>query len=485
MSTTTDGHIVILGVAKGTGTDLPVAIVVFSVLLWLGLVIARRVAGRDSYPSLYKIMVWSVVLHLVCASLEIFVVHHFYGGVADFNKYDTQGRILADNWRNGHFTVAGAFLGHFINDGAVGVYGGIIMTLVGPNQLAAFFVAAWVAFVGTVFFYKAFSVTFPGVDRRFYAWLIFLFPSILFWTADVGKESAMMFALGLTAYGMALVLTGFRRGYLYTLLGGTIGLVVRPNETVLLVLGFAVAMVVRALAGGQLRRPRGALSTIGAVVFVVAGILVTGYATIHLFHGGLKNGVSGTLSGLSKGNVGTGAGFGSSGVPYSPNPLLYPRDVYEVLLDPFWFNAGSTTQIVASLENTLIFAVFVYSLSRLRYLFRVCVQRPYILMALIYTLVFFYSFAALGNLGLIERERSLVLPLLFAVLAIPVARPRERPYPWQKRRAKHKKSRLGPSPDERVPTEPVTHTMATVQWDSQFSDGARADWSSTGWGAEI
>ena len=95
-----------------------------------------------------------------------------------------------------------------------------------------------------------------------------------------------------------------------------------------------------------------------------------------------------------------------------------------------------------SVENTLISRVFVYSLRRLRYLFRVCAQRPYVLAALIYCLGFFYAFAALENPGLITRERTLVLPLLFAVLAIPIARHGERPYPWQVRRAKHRKTRL-------------------------------------------
>ena len=132
--------------------------------------------------------------------------------------------------------------------------------------------------MGTVFFYKAFSVTFPGVDRRVYAWLIFLFPSILFWTAAVGKESAMLFALGLTAYGMAMVLARINRGYLYVLIGGAIGLVVRPNELVLLVGGFAIAMVVRALArGGQTRQVRrGPLRMIGAFVFVVGAVAIVG-----------------------------------------------------------------------------------------------------------------------------------------------------------------------------------------------------------------
>ena len=176
----------------------------------------------------------------------------------------------------------------FINDGSVSLLAGIIMAVTGPNQLAAFFVSAWLAYVGSVFFYKAFTVTFPGVDRRFYAWLIFLFPSILFWTADVGKEADMLFALGLTAYGMAQVLTGVRRGYFFALIGGAIALLVRPNELILIVAGFAIAMIVRGLGGGQLagetRRRRGPLSTIGAFLFVAAAVAVVGYFASHQIH---------------------------------------------------------------------------------------------------------------------------------------------------------------------------------------------------------
>jgi hypothetical protein len=473
------------------GTDLPVALIVFAVLLWLGVAIAGRVSSRDSYRGLRNIIIVSIVLHLLCAPLQIWVVDHVYGGVADWLRYDHQGSVFADNVRNGHITFAGSGIGKvFINNGSVSLYGGLIMALVGPNQLAAFFVSAWLAFVGTVFFYKAFSVTFPGVDRRFYAWLIFLFPSILFWTANVGKESAMLFSLGLTAYGMALVLARVNRGYLYALIGGAIGLVVRPNELVLLVGGFAIAMVVRSLVrSGQVRevRRRGPIRTIGAFVFVVGAVVIVGIAARSLIHPltGGQGGLGTALTKLNQNNASPVPGLGSGGLAYSPNPLYYPRDVYAVLFDPFWFNARTITQIIASIENTLIFAVLIYSLRRLRYLFRVCAQRPYVLMALIYSLGFFYSFAALGNLGLITRERTLLLPLLFAMFAIPIARPGERPYPWQERRAKHKRTRLGPGPDERVPTDPSVHTVATAQWESRFADGAQTDWSSTGWGAEL
>ena len=47
-------------------------------------------------------------------------------------------------------------------------------------------------------------------------------------------------------------------------------------------------------------------------------------------------------------NQGVGAGFGSSNVPYSSNPLYFPRDVFAVLFDPLPIQAHSITQLAAA-----------------------------------------------------------------------------------------------------------------------------------------
>ncbi|HTU37559.1 MAG TPA: hypothetical protein VMF35_06045 [Acidimicrobiales bacterium] len=429
----------LLSLASVPGTTLPVALVVAALLAWLGVLIAKRVARFDTYSALAKLMIASVLLHLICAPLQIFVVDHFYGGVADWLRYDHQGALLADLWRNGHFTLAGSGVNGIVGNGSVSIAGGVVMTFVGPDQLAAFFVCSWLAFVGTVFFYLAFRATFPRADRRWYAILIFLFPSLLFWTADVSKESFMLFGLGLTAYGIALVMVGQRTGYLYMVLGSALSLVIRPNELVILAVGFAIAMLFRAATGrvsGSLRRPRNAF-TMGAVfVFVAAAVIISTYEAAHFLHTITNTGIGNSLNRLSANNQGVGAGFGSSSVTYSSNPLWYPRDVYTILFDPLPFSAHSVTQLFAGGENTLILVVVLVSLPRLRYLPRLCLQRPYVFTALFYSVVFVFAFAALGNLGLITRERTLLLPFLFVVLAFPVARSGAEPYPWQRRRAR-------------------------------------------------
>jgi hypothetical protein len=473
------------------GTTLPVALIVAAVLAWLGVLIAKRVARTDPYPALTKVIVASVILHLVCAPLQIFVVDHFYGGVADWLRYDHQGALLADMWRNGHFALAGSGVNGILGSGSVSIAGGIVMTLVGPDQLAAFFVCAWLAFVGSVFFYLAFRVTFPRADRGRYAVLIFLFPSLLFWTADVSKEAFMMFGLGLTAYGIALVLVGQRNGYPYLVGGGALSLFIRPNEIVILVGGFALAMALRALTGraaGAFRRPRHVLTTGAAFIFVGAAVIISSYEAVHFLHTITGTGIGNSLNRLAANNQGSGAGFGSSSTTYSSNPLWYPRDAYTVLFDPLPFSAHSLTQMFAAVENTLILVVIVLSVPRLRYLPRVCLQRPYVFTALFYSAVFVFAFAALANLGLITRERTLLLPFLFVVLAFPVAEQGEKPYPWQHRRQRPRPASPvgGRAATGGDPVETTVVAGATVvEWVAEERPRTEASgWTVARWDAE-
>ena len=62
------------------------------------------------------------------------------------------------------------------------------------------------------------------------------------------------------------------------------------------------------------------------------------------------------------------------------------------------------------------------------------------MMCLVYSVGFIYTFAALGNLGLIERERTLLLPFLLVLVCIPRS-PKGQPprYAWELRRRDRKR----------------------------------------------
>ena len=426
------------------------AVLVAVILFGLGRVIIKRVAFAEGNPWLINIMTIGLVLHLVAAPTQIFVVEHVYGGIADWTRYTHQGAILAPNFHRFDFTLAGANLRSIVNDGSVSIATGIVMAIVGVNLTATFLVFSWLSFIGCVFFYRAFSLTFAGGDHRRYALMLFLLPSLIFWTADVSKESLMMLSLGLVAYGGAKIFARARGGFTLLVPGVALGYYIRPNELLLVLSGFAVAMM---LPTAAVRQNLGGLRRFFGLVFLVGLLFISVYLTLHYLRGG-----GGTLSlqQTHANNQGVGTGFGSSGVPYSTNIATYPRDIYEVLFNPLIIKAHGNAQRIAGLENTILIVLILKSLRNLRILPRASFARPYVMLCTVYSLLFMYTFAALGNLGLIERERVMLLPFMLVLLCIPRA-PKGSPprYLWELRRrdrlrvrraAEEARSRRPPSP---------------------------------------
>jgi len=111
----------------------------------------------------------------------------------------------------------------------------------------------------------------------------------------------------------------------------------------------------------------------------------------------------------------------SSSITYHSSLLAYPQDLYYVVFDPLPITAHGASQFVAALENSVIVVLILTSLRRLRALPRFMVTRPYVMVATLFCAAFVYSFAALGNLGLIDRERVVMLPFLLVLLSLPVA----------------------------------------------------------------
>jgi hypothetical protein len=231
------------GTHPPTGSDPFVAVVVAIVVLMVGLRVARRVARIQRDQRFVKLLMWSLVLHVLCAPAQIFIVDHLYNGVADYTAYVNRGAFLAENLRSGMFTFANTKISGFTGDNVVYILSGVVQTVLGANKLAEFVFFSGVAFLGEVCFLRAFSTTFPEVNPRRYAFLIFFLPSLLFWTADISKETIMTLALGLAAYGAARVLMRVKGGYKLLVAGLAIGIILRPNEVVLLLAGLAVAML--------------------------------------------------------------------------------------------------------------------------------------------------------------------------------------------------------------------------------------------------
>ena len=391
------------------------ALIVFPLLVVVSLPVLHRPAMQYGEPGLYRFLIAALAIKLLCAVARWWMSFRFYDAVADAASYDRAGRLVAETLRSGILSID-------IGDPVVGtgfmkILTGIIYSVIGPTLLGGYLVYSWLGFWGLFFFYKAFRLGFPDGDHRRYALLLFFLPSLLFWPSGIGKDTWLLFTLGLMAYGAALLFTRSTGAVLFLGLGGLGSLMVRPHVTVLFFAGVCLGYLLR-------RGTRTALGPvrmlIGIGVLGAASILLLGQATAFL---GLEDvsaeSVNDTFSNVQR----TTSQGGSERVVDEPSlsPLGLPIAVVNVLFRPFLFEASNLQTLIAALEGAFLLLLFVVSRHRLRRSVRYLRRSPYLACLLVYALLFCLAFANFANFGILTRERVMVFPMALAFLAVPLA----------------------------------------------------------------
>jgi hypothetical protein len=176
--------------------------------------------------------------------------------------------------------------------------------------------------------------------------------------------------------------------------------------------------VLRGSAEGQ-RRQRGRLG--GAVLLlalVLAGPALIGVAESFFGLQALNTESAQELLDSTTQRSGEG---GSAFTPVSPNnPVGFVLSGVTVLFRPFPFEVRNAQAMLTSLEGLALLVIVGRSLRRLVRLPRELLRAPYLALAVVYGLAFIYAFASLGNFGILARERSQLLPMLFVTLCLPV-----------------------------------------------------------------
>jgi hypothetical protein len=111
-----------------------------------------------------------------------------------------------------------------------------------------------------------------------------------------------------------------------------------------------------------------------------------------------------------------GSTFTTSG--NSLSPLNLPLATVTVLLRPFPWETDSALQLLASLESALLLVFIVVRLSSLRLALVRARVMPYLLYCWGLAVLYIMAFSSFANFGLLVRQRSLVLPAVFALLCV-------------------------------------------------------------------
>ncbi|MEM9466191.1 MAG: hypothetical protein AAGA90_12515 [Actinomycetota bacterium] len=337
----------------------------------------------------------------------------------DAIDYHAVGTVLADSFRSLDFLVE---TGRPIpGTGSVRYATGLVHVLTFSDEFATFAIFAMLGFIGLALFIRAFVDGLPDVDPGRYAVLMVCWPSLAYWPASTGKEALMTFGLGLAAFGLARLLRGGWMAMIPLAAGLAVSALVRPHVALIVVTAGVGAFIMhsrRGAAGGVVTR----LIVIGGLVGV--GTLLSD-AVERLFNVQDLN-VTSVSAALDLANHRSAQGGSSFVAARIDSVADVPWGVVTVLLRPLPHEAASAPGLVAAFEGLVLAALLLGAIPRLMAATRTLRREAYVAYAVGFVAVFVFLFSALGNFGILTRQRTMVTPLLLVLVSLPTAYERVR-----------------------------------------------------------
>jgi len=229
-------------------------------------------------------------------------------------------------------------------------------------------------------------------------YLLFL-PSIHFWTASIGKDAILFFAMALCTWSILNVSRRIMRlGFALLLM-----VLVRAHIAVLVVASLAIAATLyRGLSLGRrvtlLLPALLALAVLGAVVQSSIGIDLSDPGSVATFLEERTDVIAGAAGNTSL-----------NGQPFTVR-------LVSLLFRPMFVDARNALGLVASMENVFFVLIYAYCLIRWREVVELYKKVYFIRFALVLTLGLMVLLAIVNyNVGLGLRQRTMFLPLLLSI----------------------------------------------------------------------
>lgn len=425
----TVGGLVLVGVYVGllanpvliSSWDRWLALILAPVLVSLSVPMGRRLAAVSGDRALCWLVIAGAVAKIAGTGLRYVFIFGVYDGVGDANAYAEAGAVYASQLRDGYLTLPP---GELIGTRFIEIVTAMVFAVTQPATFTGFLVFGFAGFVGLYHFVRAFQTALPTGDVRLYAAVIFLMPSLVFWPSSIGKESWMMLTLGIAARGAVVLLAGRRGGFGLLFVGITGAAMVRPHVALLVLVALGSARVMTT-GGGRGTRSQSSLQRLltVAVVIVVGGIVLQQAETYFNVQEETNVAIAAT-SVLDEAADRTGQGGSEFQAQQVRSPIHLPGAIVAILFRPFPHEAHNLQTLIASAEGLALLALFVHrrrSLYRIPAAFR---DRPYVAMALLYSLMFVVAFSSFGNFGILTRQRVQLLPFVLVLLGMTAKRER-------------------------------------------------------------
>ena len=385
-----------------------VAAAAFLVAGALGSTSQLRLAGN--------LLILGVVMRIVGVTARHWMIFDLYNGGSDAVGYFDAGRVISEHLRALDFSIFGSGMWGQREWGTqvVRYAAGIVMTFTGPSLRSTFLVFSLLSFAGLVCMTIAYGRSNAQGSIRHAALLLFLWPTLWFWPSSIGKEAVLLLAIGLVTLGY--VGEGGRISWLPMIAGLVLALIIRPHVAGVLAVA---ACASEWTSGGWTTRRFVQSMVISALTlwllvkaFSLLGVNSTDYTSVESF--------------MSHWAHQTNQG-GSAIERTDSSVLAVPMAFVNILFRPFLTEARSAMALVSSLEMLAFWALAVSGSRRFPAVLRSWqtnrLLRFVMPFSMLYVLMIGLTFQ---NLGIIARQRTLVMPALLMVVATTMSTARVR-----------------------------------------------------------
>jgi hypothetical protein len=359
-------------------------------------------------------LAWGVVAKIFASHVRFLTLQVGYEGLGDATGYHEYGVGLLNGWRG--VSVAPE-LEDLRRTNFVRWFTGALYYVFGADMLLGFVLFGLIAVAGSYLWYRATVDAVPFIDKRLYLALVLFVPSIAFWPSSIGKESLMQLGIGVMAFATSRLLRQqLLRGLAAGAAGGWLLWVVRPHLFALVTLAGGIAYIAARSQGRRgarslLSRPAGMIIIGFLVVFAVSeGADFLGIEELSIAS------IEAELDEQSERTAGGGSEFDPGG--NSLHPFNLPKGAATVLLRPFPWETETRLQLLSSLESVMVAGFILFRLPSLRRSLRESRRYGFLLYCWVLTFSYAATFSSFANFGLLVRQRSLVLPALFVLLAV-------------------------------------------------------------------
>lgn len=388
---------------------IPALIGICTLTILLASVIVAKALKGD--PVLRQVIGLGIALRIVVFAFYVVWLLPFYAEEGfDAISYHEHGVMVANMLRAGYFEQIVIGTGTRMVD----LLTALLYLPFGANLYAAYFFSAALSLAGAIAFHKAYRIWSARENVLVHSILLFVLPSFALWTSLFGKDSWVCLGLGLSSCGYSYWLTGAnkRRAALTLAAGLLIVILVRPH--IAFMLGCAIGTTSIWLAGKRTGLVHRLVTTVLFLPLILGSLVLVKNAT-----GMKKQGIQALFD--LEGRNQKGNQYGGSKIDvqevHSPSEMIkaVPAGIVKIYLRPFPWEAKNANAMLAALENLVLVAFWFRLLFSLKNTLMFIRTKPYFGFCALMMVELTLFLTPITNLGLLSRQRAMLIPYLIAL----------------------------------------------------------------------